>query len=104
MLIAPSLDSVQPAVLPPPKARPMRRSLAWVLPLALVALLYLGASGGPALFDQNEAQYAGAVREMMNRPQDYLPATRDGWSAATGTSRPTTAFPGSRNRRSFIGF
>ncbi len=49
--------------------------VAW-LPLLLVALLYVGASTGPALFDQNEAQYAGAVREMLNRPQDYRAATR----------------------------
>ncbi len=58
-----------------PVARPPSHWLAW-LPLLLIALLYLGASGGPALFDQNEAQYAAAAREMLNRPQDYIPATR----------------------------
>ena len=31
---------------------------------------------GPALFDQNEAQYAAAVREMLDRPADYLPSVR----------------------------
>ena len=77
MLTAPSLDPVQPVVPVRGTARAARRSLAWTLPFVLIALLYLGASVGPALFDQNEAQYAGAVREMMNRPQDYLPATRD---------------------------
>ncbi len=77
MPTAPSVDSVPPAVLSPRAAQPVRRSFAWSLPFVLIALLYLGASVGPALFDQNEAQYAGAVREMMNRPQDYLPATRD---------------------------
>ena len=75
MLTAPSLSSPQPSVLPA-TPRPDRRLLGWLLPLALITILYLGASGGPALFDQNEAQYAGAVREMINRPQDYLPATR----------------------------
>ncbi len=59
-----------------PVVRPVRTGwLAW-LPLILVAVLYLAASRGPALFDQNEAQYAGAVREMLNRPADYQPATR----------------------------
>ncbi len=75
MLTAPSLDSPQPAVYP--TTAPRRRAPTWrSLPLVLVALLYLGASVGPALFDQNEAQYAGAVREMMNRPQDYIASTR----------------------------
>ncbi|MBE7212885.1 MAG: glycosyltransferase family 39 protein [Gluconacetobacter diazotrophicus] len=46
------------------------------LPLCLAALLYLAASVGPALYDQNEAQYAGAVREMLDRPADYLPSVR----------------------------
>ena len=65
-----------PAVIPTASSRPVRRSLVRALPLVLIALLYLGASFGPALFDQNEAQYAGAVREMMDRPQDYTAATR----------------------------
>ncbi len=56
-------------------APPRRRFWTW-LPLGLAALLYLVASAGPALFDQNEAQYAGAVREMLNRPADYLPSVR----------------------------
>ena len=56
-------------------ARPAPRGLT-LLPLLLITLLYLGASAGPALFDQNEAQYAGAAREMLNRPQDYTSATR----------------------------
>ena len=76
-MVAPMLSSLlqEPhrAVLP---VRPPRVRWFQVLPLALVALLYLGASTGPALFDQNEAQYAGAVREMLNRPGDYQPATR----------------------------
>ncbi len=55
---------------------PARRSILPWLPLCLAAVLYLVASVGPALFDQNEAQYAGAVREMLNRPADYLPGTR----------------------------
>ena len=67
---------VQPPVRPGAPAAPRRRTLARWLPLCLVAMLYLAASVGPALFDQNEAQYAGAVREMLNRPADYLPATR----------------------------
>ena len=54
----------------------MRGSLWQWLPLCLAVVLYLGASVGPALFDQNEAQYAGAVREMLNRPADYLPTVR----------------------------
>ncbi len=49
--------------------------LPW-LPLCLAAVLYLAASVGPALYDQNEAQYAGAVRETLNRPADYLPGVR----------------------------
>ena len=28
------------------------------------------------MFNQNEGQYAGAAREMLNRPQDYLPSAR----------------------------
>ena len=59
-----------------PAARAERAAWVQWLPLILVALLYVGASTGPALFDQNEAQYAGAVREMLDRPQDYRPATR----------------------------
>ena len=74
---------LSPSLLPSPSAvvhweRPpraaARRWLAW-LPLVLAACLYVGASTGPALFDQNEAQYAGAVREMIDRPGDYLPST-----------------------------
>ena len=76
MPTAPSVDSPHPSVLTVPRVRLARRSLVSLLPLALIALLYLGASFGPALFDQNEGQYAGAVREMMDRPQDYVPATR----------------------------
>ncbi len=75
MLTAPPVDPRSSSVAPPPPAR-RRRPADWGLPLVLIALLYVGASFGPALYDQNEAQYAGAVREMMNRPQDYLPATR----------------------------
>ena len=75
---APPVDHpLPPAVIATASSHPVRRSLAWALPLVLIAFLYLGASFGPALYDQNEAQYAGAVREMMNRPQDYTPATRD---------------------------
>ncbi len=74
----PSSPLLPPTAAPVPGrdgcARPfVRRWLPW-LPLALAACLYIGASTGPALFDQNEAQYAGAVREMMDRPGDYLPA------------------------------
>lgn len=65
-------DTPRPLTLAAPPRRPL---LQW-LPLCLAALLYLGASVGPALFDQNEAQYAGAVREMLNRPADYLPSVR----------------------------
>ena len=60
----------------------------------LIALLYVGASAGPALFDQNEAQYAGAVREMLNRPR-RLPA-RHAHAPRTRKlvrSPPTTASP-----------
>ncbi len=57
-------------------ATPRRRRFWPWLPLCLAALLYLAASVGPALFDQNEAQYAGAVREMLDRPADYLPSVR----------------------------
>ncbi len=77
MLTAPSLDSVQTsAILVRTAPASVRRLLVRGVLLALVVLLYLGASVGPALFDQNEAQYAGAAREMMNRPQDYGPSTR----------------------------
>lgn len=73
-----------PAPLLDPARRPgaARRGLARCLPgwrpalFALVALLYIAASAGPALFDQNEAQYAGAAREMLERPGDYLPSAR----------------------------
>ncbi len=51
------------------------RAVFW-LPLLLVAVFYLAASAGPAVFNQNEAQYAGAAREMLNRPQDYQPSAR----------------------------
>ena len=77
MLSAPPLNSVQSSVASVRQTpTPARRRLIRGLLLTLIALLYVGASIGPALFDQNEAQYAGAVREMMNRPQDYLPETR----------------------------
>ena len=33
----------------------------------LLALLYLGTSSGPAIFDLTEGQYAGAVREMLDQ-------------------------------------
>ncbi len=46
------------------------------LPLAGVALLYIAACVGPAMFNQNEAQYAGAAREMLNLPGDYQPSAR----------------------------
>lgn len=46
------------------------------LPLVLAALLYVGTSFGPAIYNQTEAQYAGAAREMLNRPQDYRPSAR----------------------------
>ena len=69
----PLLAAPPPARRKPAAPGPGRRWLSW-LPLVLAACLYLGASTGPALFDQNEAQYAGAVREMMDRPGDYLPS------------------------------
>ena len=67
---------VQDAPRRPWKAGASRRQLLHWLPLCLAVLLYVGASVGPALFDQNEAQYAGAVREMLDRPADYLPSVR----------------------------
>ena len=72
---SPPLPSTAPPILYRDDGRPRgtaRRWLPW-LPLVLAVCLYVGASTGPALFDQNEAQYAGAVREMMDRPGDYLP-------------------------------
>jgi 4-amino-4-deoxy-L-arabinose transferase-like glycosyltransferase len=75
MLNAPPHQSQLP-VSSAPAARPPSLRLP-ALVLVLVALLYLGASAGPALFDQNEGQYAGAAREMLNRAQDYIPATRE---------------------------
>ena len=78
MLSAPPLNPVQSSAIPARQAlRPARRVLLRGVLMVFIAVLYVGASVGPALFDQNEAQYAGAVREMMNRPQDYLPATRE---------------------------
>jgi 4-amino-4-deoxy-L-arabinose transferase-like glycosyltransferase len=75
MLSAPPLLTNEPLATPAATSPTASRRVA-VLPLLLVGLLYLGASVGPALFDQNEAQYAGAVREMLARPQDYVPAAR----------------------------
>lgn len=57
-------------------AAPAHLRLGTLWPLLLIAVLYLATSMGPAIFDQNEAQYAGAVREMLNRPGDYVEATR----------------------------
>ena len=72
MLASVLQDSPRPLAVRPP----LRRSVLPWLPLCLAAVLYLAASVGPALFDQNEAQYAGAVREMLDRPSDYLPSAR----------------------------
>ena len=71
------LRTLLPKPTPRVPATPFRAPswCAWLtvgLPLLLVAVLYLAASAGPAIFDQNEAQYAGAVREMMDRPADYV--------------------------------
>ena len=77
MLRTPLLPSPAPQVYPVSSAT--QRVRAWglmVLPLVLIVGLYVAASTGPAIFDQNEAQYAGAVREMMDRPADYLASTR----------------------------
>ena len=71
--MSPALD--QEPVRTPAVRKPPASWLRW-MPLLLVAILYVGASTGPALYDQNEAQYAGAVREMLNRPGDYLQPTR----------------------------
>jgi 4-amino-4-deoxy-L-arabinose transferase-like glycosyltransferase len=60
---------------PAQAAPPARWRLHW-LPLLLVGALYIGACVGPAIFDQNEAQYAGAAREMLDQPGDYLPGVR----------------------------
>ncbi len=65
-----------PAPRAPAAPAPIRIRLAAALPLVLIALLYLGTSIGPAVYDQNEAQYAGAVREMLNRPADYVASAR----------------------------
>ena len=75
MFSAPSLRPTEPIASPAGPAQPPRHRGARFA-LLLVALLYLAASAGPALFDQNEAQYAGAAREMLDRPQDYVPAAR----------------------------
>ena len=69
-------SALQDTPRPPTTHRPASHRLLPWLPLCLVAVLYVAASVGPALFDQNEAQYAGAVREMLDRPADYLPGTR----------------------------
>lgn len=66
-----------PEAAAPPIAKARRRAglLCW-LPLLLVGVCYVGASLGPAVFNENEAQYAGAAREMLNRPQDYQLSAR----------------------------
>ena len=71
-----SLPPVAPVeVLPVVAARPVVRLSRW-LPLALVGAFYIAACVGPTVFNQNEGQYAGAAREMLNRPQDYQPSAR----------------------------
>ncbi len=72
-MLAPVVQHSLRALAPRP---PVRHPVLPWLPLCLVAVLYLAASVGPALYDQNEAQYAGAVREMLDRPADYLPDIR----------------------------
>ena len=48
------------------------------LALALIALLYVGVSFAPVIFDDNEGLYAGAVREMHAR-HDWLMPMSDGF-------------------------
>ena len=71
------LPNLTPRVsIAPFRSSPWRVWLTTGLPLLLVAALYIVASMGPAIFDQNEAQYAGAVREMMDQPADYVASAR----------------------------
>ena len=92
------LSTLSPEPTHAPARRPARAAWMEWLPLILIALLYLGASTGPALFDQNEAQYAGAVREMLDRPADYQPATcgrleRGQWFVPTNDGIPRLQKP-----------
>lgn len=47
----------------------------WQGPLfALIALLYIGTSTGPAIFDETEGQYSAAAREMLERGDWLVPS------------------------------
>ena len=48
--------------------------LSWLV-LGLIALVYIGNSFAPVIFDDNEGLYAGAVREMHQRGDWLLPTT-----------------------------
>jgi len=47
---------------------------SWLV-LGLIALVYIGNSFAPVIFDDNEGLYAGAVREMHQRGDWLLPTT-----------------------------
>lgn len=96
--LLPSPPPPRATPVPTPAPAPVRRWLLTLLPLVGLALLYLAASRGPAIFDQNEGQYAGAVREMMDRPGDYLPSThgrleRGHWNVPTNDGIPRLQKP-----------
>jgi 4-amino-4-deoxy-L-arabinose transferase-like glycosyltransferase len=56
---------------------PLPCGASW-LALALIALLYVGVSFAPVIFDDNEGLYAGAVREMHAR-HDWLVPMSNGF-------------------------
>jgi 4-amino-4-deoxy-L-arabinose transferase-like glycosyltransferase len=53
---------------------------SWIV-LGLIALVYVGVCFTPVIFDDNEGQYAGAVREMHERG-DWLVPTTNGFPRA----------------------
>ena len=62
----------------PWRAEPPGRRLASWLVLAFIALLYVGVSFAPVIFDDNEGLYAGAVREM-HASQNWLVPMSNGF-------------------------
>jgi 4-amino-4-deoxy-L-arabinose transferase-like glycosyltransferase len=56
---------------------PRWRRFSWLV-LAVIALLYIGVSFAPVIFDDNEGLYAGAVREMHAR-HDWLVPMSNGF-------------------------
>jgi 4-amino-4-deoxy-L-arabinose transferase-like glycosyltransferase len=90
------LDPARTPIKTTPKGA--RRVIIGWLPFLFVAALYIGACVGPAIFDQNEAQYAGAAREMLDRPGDYQPSAhgqleRGQWLVPTNDGIPRLQKP-----------